>query len=281
MVRRREKSKNRGQSLLTAAQENESYILGVDLPEEIQRGSLWISARERKEIWGQWWAKKDDILKELMAEEEDLGRFGVNISSTRDAAQFSWNLVYVIATPTLTNICAHAHTHTHTSTYTTLHIYTVHLWLKINIKLFYSRNQDFAITPEEVTSCNFPPCGATQSGEEGRAIWGGRMQAGLEMLRLCSHSLPPPLTHAIRRAAPVQKNKLPSRAHPFSLPPGTRDITTYRASKWSHIKEHLQMRRKFWKASRLPRFHSEVQWSEHFPWLTTKINSKAAPWFSV
>lgn len=49
VVRRREK-KNRGQSLLTAAQENESYILGVDLPEEIQRGSLWISARERKEI---------------------------------------------------------------------------------------------------------------------------------------------------------------------------------------------------------------------------------------
>lgn len=49
VVRRREK-KNRGQSLLTATQENESYILGVDLPEEIQRGSLWISARERKEI---------------------------------------------------------------------------------------------------------------------------------------------------------------------------------------------------------------------------------------
>lgn len=45
-----EEGKNRGQSLLTAAQENESYILGVDLPEEIQRGSLWISARERKEI---------------------------------------------------------------------------------------------------------------------------------------------------------------------------------------------------------------------------------------
>ena len=99
-----------------------------------------------------------------------MGRFGVNISSTRDAAQFSLNLVCVIATPTLTNICAHAHIHTHTSTYTTLHIYTVRLWLKINIKLFYSRNQDFAITPEEVTSCNFPPCGATQSGEEGRAI---------------------------------------------------------------------------------------------------------------
>ena len=112
----------------------------------------------------------------------------------------------------------YTHTHTHTSTYTTLHTYTVCLWLKINIKLFYSRNQDFAITPEEVTSCNFPPCGATQRGEEGRAIWGGRMQAGLEMLRLCSHSLPPPLTHAIRQAAPVQKNKLPSRAHPFSLP---------------------------------------------------------------
>ena len=182
------------------------------------RGSLWISARERKEIWGRWWAKKDDILKELMALEEDLGRFGVNISSTRDATQFSLNLVCVIATPTLTNICAHAHIHTHTSTYTTLHIYTVRLWLKINIKLFYSRNQDFAITPEEVTSCNFPPCGATQSGEEGRAIWGGRMQAGPEMLRLCSRSLPPPLTHAILRIAPVQKNKLPSRAHPFSLP---------------------------------------------------------------
>ena len=107
-----------------------------------------------------------------MALEEDLGRFGVNISSTRDAVQFSLNPVFVIATPTLTNICAHAyiHTHTHTSTYTTLHTYTVCLWLKINIKLFYSRNQDFAITPEEVTSCNFPPCGATQRGEEGRAI---------------------------------------------------------------------------------------------------------------
>ena len=44
------------------------------------------------------------------------------------------------------------------------------------------------------------------------------MQAGPEMLRLCSRSLPPPLTHAIRRAAPVQKIKLPNRAHPFSLP---------------------------------------------------------------
>ena len=119
--------------------------------------------------------------------------------------------------PPLWQTLVHMRTHTHTSTYTTFHIYTVRLWLKINIKLFYSRNQDFAITPEEVTSCNFPPCGATQSGEEGRAIWGGRMQAGPEMLRICSRSLPPPLTHAIR-AAPVQKIKLPSRAHPFSLP---------------------------------------------------------------
>lgn len=50
----------------------------------------------------------------------------MNISSTRDAVQFSLNPVFVIATPTLTNICAHAyiHTHTHIQAHIQPYIYT-------------------------------------------------------------------------------------------------------------------------------------------------------------
>ena len=95
-------------------------------------------------------------------------------------------------------------------------------------------------------------------------------------------SLPPTTPHPCHTVSCTCSEKQTSKqSTPLFSPPGTRDITTYRGSKWSHIKEHLQMRRKFWKASRPARFHSEVQWSEHLPWLTTRINCKAAPWYSV
>lgn len=41
------------QNLFTVTTENENYIVGVDLPEEIPRGTLWVLARERKEKRGQ------------------------------------------------------------------------------------------------------------------------------------------------------------------------------------------------------------------------------------
>ena len=88
-------------------------------------------------------------------------------------------------------------------------------------------------------------------------------------------SLPPTTPHPCHTASCTCSEKQTSKqSTPLFSPPGTRDTTTYRGSKWSHIKEHLQMRRKFWKASRPARFHSEVQWSEHLPWLTPELTAR-------
>lgn len=109
-----------------------------------------------------------------------MDRSGVNMASIRDTAWFSLNPVSVTATSIPNKhlcMCTHAHAHTQ-------YLFDWKLTLNCSIQ----GTKILLSTPKEVTSCNFPPCGATQRGERGRAIQGGRMQAGWEMLRLCSHS---------------------------------------------------------------------------------------------
>lgn len=117
------------------------------------------------------------------------------------------------------HLCTCMHTHTQTHTRTSIHKYTVPLWLKINIKLFYSRNQGFSITPEEVTSCNFPPCGATRIGKEGQQSEEAECKWAW---RYWGYVLTPPPTapHPCHTAGYTRsENELPHRTHPpLALP---------------------------------------------------------------
>jgi hypothetical protein len=72
------------------------------------------------------------------------------------------------------------------------HTYRVPLVLKINIKLFYSRNQDSAITPYEVITCNFYHVCYPELGRRKRTLKRQNASRPGNVKGLFSHSPYPP-----------------------------------------------------------------------------------------
>lgn len=218
---------------------------------------------------------------ELVMWEEDLVRFGVNVSSTTDTAWFSLNPVSGTAVSTPTNT---EHMHTRVHTHTSQHTYKGPLQLKINIEVFYSRNQDFAITPKEVTSCNFPPCGATQRGAGGRAIRRGRMQAGRKcwgyVLTFSSPNITPHPCHMA--CCTCSKMWTDTQSTPPWLSPGTTSIHNPHREQVVPNQIAFPDPEKILKSQQafLVSYHCPVVWT-YPPRSTIQVDLKAPPRSSV
>lgn len=182
------------------------------------------------------------------------------------------------------HLCTCTHTHTQTHTRTSIHKYTVPLWLKINIKLFYSRNQGFSITPKEVTSCNFPPCGATGLGRRDSNL--RRQNASGPGDTEVMFSLPPPTApHPCHMAGyTCSENELPHRTHPLGSPLKLQTLQPTEGVSGPTSKSISRWRENFEKPAGLLAFtvrSSGLNSSTDSPGSTTRVNHKPPPWPSV
>lgn len=194
----------------------------VDLPEEIPRGPFWVSAREERKVRPvgnkeQWHSPGAN----------GGGRRLGKIWKSTDLAWFALNSVS--STPTNTAcVCARAraraHTHTHIHTYQYTHTHFLFNWkLTLNcsiqgtkILLSHPKKWQVAISHHVVL---------TRGGRRERDR---RRQntRGLDMLRLCSHTLPPTITpHPCHTACCTCSEKWAyTQSTPPSLSPGTSNM---------------------------------------------------------
>ena len=209
----------------------------------------------------------------------------MNISSTRDATWFSLNPVSVIATPALTNICAHARIHTHKHTHAHPYTYTQFLFgWKLTLNCSIQGTKVFLSHPKKWQVAISHHVVLPGGGKEGQQSEEAECKGAW---RYWGYVLTPPATapHPCHTAGyTCSENELPHRTHPLGSPLKLQTLQPTEGVSGPASKSISRWRENFEKPAGLLAFtvrSSGLNSSTDSPGSTTRVNHKPPPWPSV